>query len=90
MLTKLNTLVGRLTRCGGSAAWRGYRWRFGCFSFVLEHNLDRNDISRHWYDELAFDTWVVWLFSPWLRESFLPVQVNESTESSETDEDDRL
>jgi hypothetical protein len=45
---KLKAMVERYTSRGSSRAWRVHRWRFACFSLVLGHTEDRNDISGQW------------------------------------------
>jgi len=52
--------------------------------------VDRNDISEQWYNEWPLDTWVDSpIFQP-LRETFLPMLVNEPAEYPEPDQDDTL
>jgi len=55
---KLKTPVERYTSQGTSGAWRVHRWSLACFSWVLGDTVDRNDVSRQWYDVQALNTWV--------------------------------
>jgi len=87
---KLNTLVERYTLRGASGAWRVHRWPLACFSLVLGDTEDRNDVSGQWYDEWPPNTWVDSPIFRWLRETFLPMLVNEHAEYPENDEDDPL
>jgi len=85
---KPKTLVERLTSWGASGAWRVHRWRLACFSLVLGDTEIRNDVSGQWYDKWPLDTWVDSLIFQWLRDTFLPMLVNESAEYPEPDEDE--
>jgi len=87
---KLKTLVERFTSRGTSGAWRVHRWRLACFSLVLGDTEDRNDVSGQWYDKWPLDTWVDSPIFRWLRDTFLPMLVNESAEYPEPDEDEAL
>ena len=51
---------------------------------------DRNDIREEWSDEWPFGTWVDSLIFRWLRETFLPMLLNEPLEYPEPDEDNAL
>jgi hypothetical protein len=55
---------------------------------VLGDTEDRNDVSRQWHDEWPLETWVESLIFQWLRETFLPMLVNEPAESPKSDKDD--
>jgi len=85
---KLKTLVERHTSRGASGACRVHRWWLACFSLVLGDTEDRNDVSGQWYDELPLDTWVDSPIFRWLKETFLPMLVNEPAEYPEPDQDD--
>jgi hypothetical protein len=85
---KLKSLVERYTARGASGAWRVHRWRLACFSLVLGDTEDRNDVSEQWYNEWPLDTWVDSPIFRWLRDTFLPMLVNESAEYPEPDEDE--
>jgi len=85
---KLKTLVEKYTLWGASGAWRVHRWWLACFSLVLGDREDRNDVSGQWYDEWPLDTWVDSPIFCWLRETFLPMLVNEPAEYPEPDQDD--
>jgi hypothetical protein len=85
---KLKSLVERYTSRGASGAWRVHRWRLACFSLVLGDTKDRNDVSGQWYNEWPLDTWVDSPIFRWLRDTFLPMLVNESAEYPEPDEDE--
>jgi hypothetical protein len=87
---KLKALVDRYTSHGSSGAWRVHRWRPACFWLVLGYMEDHNDLSGHWYDQLALDTGVDSLISRWLRETFLPMLVKEPAKHPEPDEDNSL
>ena len=87
---KLKALVERYTSCGASGAWRVHKWQLACFSLVFGDTEDRNDVSGQWYDEWALDTWVDSPIFRWLRETFLPILVNEHAEYPEPDKDDPL
>jgi len=85
---KLKTIVEKYTSWGASGAWRVHRWRLACFSLVLGDTEDRNDVSGQWYNEWTLDTWVDSPIFRWLRDTFLPMLVNEPAEYPEPDEDD--
>jgi hypothetical protein len=85
---KLKTLVERYTSRGASGAWRVHRWRLACFSLVLGDTEDRNDVSGQWYNDWPLDTWVDSPIFRWLRDTFLPMLVNEPAEYPEPDEDE--
>ena len=85
---KLKTLVKRLTSLGTSGAWRVHRWRLACFSLVLGDTEDQNDVSGQWYDKWPLDTWVDSPIFRWVRDTFLPMLVNESAEYPEPDVDE--
>jgi len=85
---KLKTLVERYTSHGSSGAWRVHRWRLAWFSLVLGDTKNWNDDSGQWYDEWPCDTWVDSLIFQWLRDTFLPMLVNESAEYPEPEEDE--
>jgi len=87
---KLKALVEGSTSRGASGAWRVHRWRLACFSLVLGDTEDRNDVSGQWYDEWPLDTWVDSPIFRWLRETFLPMLVNEHAQYPEPDEDNPL
>ena len=46
------------------------------------------DVSGQWYDEWPLDTWVDSPIFRWLRETSLPLYVNEPAEYAEPGEDD--
>jgi len=73
---------------GASEAWRVHKWRLACFSLVLGDTEDRHDVSGQWHDEWPLDTWVESLIFRWLRETFVPMLVNEPAEYPEPDQDD--
>ena len=77
----------RYTSRGASGAWRVHRWRPACVSLVLGDTEDRNDTSGQWYDEWPLDTWVDSPIFRWLRETFLPMLVNEPAEYAEPDQE---
>jgi len=85
---KLMTPVERYTSQGTSGAWRVYRWQLACCSLLLGDTEDRNDILRQWYKAWPLDPWVDSLMFRWLRDTFLPMLFNESTENPEPDQDD--
>jgi len=85
---KLKTLVERYTSRGALGAWRVHGWRLACFSLVLGDTEDRNDVSGQCYDEWPLDTWVDSPIFRWLRETFLPMLVNEPGEYPEPDQED--
>jgi len=84
----LKTLVERYTSRGASGAWRVHRWRLACFSLVLGETEDRNVISGQLDDEWPLDTLVDSPIFGSLRETFLPMLVNEPAEYPEPDQDD--
>jgi len=81
---KLQPLVERYISWGAPGAWRVHWWRLACFTLGLRDTEDRNDISGQWYDEWPHDTWVDSLIFLWLRETFLPMLVNECAEYPES------
>jgi len=84
----LKTLVERYTLRGASGAWRVHTWRLACFSLVLRDTEDCNDVSGQWHHEWPLDTWVESPIFRWLRETFLPMHVNETAEYPEPHQDD--
>jgi len=85
---KLNTLVERYTMRGASGAWRVHRWGLAWFSLVLGDTEDRKDLSGQWYNEWPLNTWVDCSISQWLRETFLPMLVQEPVEYPKPYQDD--
>ena len=85
---KLKTLVERYTSWVASGACRVHRRRLPCFSLVLGNTEDQYDISGQWYNEWPLDTWVDSPIYRWLRDTFLPMLVNEYAEHPEHDKDD--
>jgi hypothetical protein len=83
---KLKSLVERYTSRGASGAWRVHLWRLASFSLVLGDTENRNDILGQWYNEWPLDTWVDSPIFRWLRDTFLPMLLNESAEYPEPDE----
>ena len=57
---------------------------------MLGDTEDRNNVSGQWYDEWGLNTWVDSPIFRWLRETYLPMLVNEHAEYTEPDEDDQL
>ena len=86
----LKALVESYTSHGGTGACRVHRWRLACLSLVLGAREDHNNMSRKWYSEWPLDTLVDTPVFRWLRETFLPVLVNQHAEYPEPDEDDPL
>jgi len=85
---KLKTLVERYTLQGASGGWRVHRWRLAWFSLVLGDREDHNDVSGQWYNERPLNSWVDSPIFRWLRETFLPMLVNEPAQYPEPDQDD--
>ena len=85
---KLKTLVERYTSQGASGAWRVHRWRLACFQLVLRGTEDWNDVSRQWYNKWPLDTWVDSPIFRWLRDTVMPMLVNEPVDNPEPDEDE--
>ena len=84
----LKTLLERYTSWVASGAWRVHRWQLPCSLFVLGDTEDRNDDSRQWRDEWPLDTWVESPIFRRLRETFLPMLVEEPAEYPEPDPGD--
>jgi hypothetical protein len=84
---KLKILVERFTLPGTSGGRRVHRCSLACFSWELGDTKDRNDVSGKWYDDWALDTWVDSPIFRWLRDTFLPMLVNESAEYPKPDGD---
>jgi len=53
---------------------------------VLGDTESRYDVSGQWYNEWPLDIWVDSLIFGWLRETFLPMLVNEPADHPEPDE----
>jgi len=85
---KLKTLVVRYTSRGASGVWMVHGWCLACFPLVLGDTEDWNDVSGQWYNEWPLDTWMDSLISRWLRDTFLPILVEEPAEYPESDEDE--
>jgi len=81
------TLVKRYTSWGASGARRVYRWWLACFSLVLGDTEDCSNVSGQLYDEWPLDTSVDSPIFRWLRETFLPMLVNETAEYPEPGKD---
>jgi hypothetical protein len=84
---KLKTLVERYTLRGASGEWRVHQWRLECFSLVLGDTEDRNDVSGQRSNEWPLDNWVDSPIFRWLRDTFLPMILNESAEYPKPNED---
>jgi hypothetical protein len=84
----LKTIVDRYTSRCASRAWRVHRGLLASFALLLGDTEDRNDVSRQWHHEWPLETWVESLIFQWLRETFLPMLVNEPAESPKSDKDD--
>ena len=54
---------------------------------MLGDTEDYNDVTGHWYDELALNTWVDSPIFRWLRETFRPILVSKPAEYSKIHED---
>jgi len=85
---KLNTHVERSTSWGASAECRVLWWQLVYFSFVLGDPMDQNDVSGQWYDVWPLDTFMYSPIFRWLRDTFLPMLVNEPAEYPEPDEEE--
>ena len=85
---ELKTVVKRYTSLGASGAWRVHRWLLACFSLVLGDTEDRNAVTGQSYNEWPLNTWVDSPIFQWLRDTFLPMLVNESAEYPDSDEDE--
>jgi len=84
----LKTPVKMSTSSCASGAWRVHRWQLACFSLVLGDTEDRSDIPGRWYNEWPLDTSVGPPIFRRLRETLLPMLVNELAEYPKPDEDD--
>jgi hypothetical protein len=85
---ELKILVERYTSWSASGAWRVHQWHLSCFSLVLGETVDQNEVSGQWYNEWPLDTWVDPQILRWLRDTFLPMLVNESVEYPKQEEDE--
>ena len=84
----LKTLLETYTSQGDSGACMVYRWRRACVSLVLGDTEDRYNLSGQWYDEWQLDTLVESPIIRLLRETFLPMLVEELAKYPKPDQDD--
>jgi hypothetical protein len=84
----LKTLLERDSSRGASGVWMNHRWRLAGCAFVLGDTEDRNDVSGQSYYECPLHPWMDSPIFRLLRDTFLPMLVNEPAENSEPDEDD--
>jgi len=84
---KLMTVGERYTSQGASEASRVHRWRLACFLFLLGDTEDCNNVSWQCYKEWPAETGVDSSISRSLRDTFLPMFVDEPAEYCEPDQD---
>jgi hypothetical protein len=87
---KLKALVEQYTSRGSSGAWRVHRWRLACISLLLGDTDDSNEIPGPWQNEWTLKPWVDSPIFRWLRQTFLPMLINEPAEYPKPDKDDPL
>jgi len=85
----MKNAVESYTSWGTSEAWRVHRWQLACFLLVLGDTKNRNDGSGQSYDAWPLDTWLDSPIFRCLRETFLPMLVNEPVEYPKPEHDDK-